>query len=120
MINYIQDPTYPTNEMGDIVEAEFQRQMDDDVGGGGDKTSSGDDGDGEESNSSSAQVGVGGSKGEVSSQMMTEILEQEANKGFGKGSCHLRFSGIRPLRGGGVPPFSAKEKILLFFTLIFR
>ena len=36
-----------------------------------------------------------------------------------KGSCHLRFSGIRPLRGGG-PPFSAKEKNLLFFTLIFR
>ena len=31
-----------------------------------------------------------------------------------KGSCHLRFSGIRPLRGGGVPPFSAKEKNLLF------
>ena len=39
---------------------------------------------------------------------------------FTKGSCHLRFSGIRPLRGGGVPPFSAKEKNLLFFTLIFR
>ena len=37
-----------------------------------------------------------------------------------KGSCHFRFSGIRPLRGGGVPPFSAKEKNLLFFTLIFR
>ena len=36
-----------------------------------------------------------------------------------KGSFHLRFSGIRPLRGG-VPPFSAKEKNLLFFTLIFR
>ena len=36
-----------------------------------------------------------------------------------KGSCHLRFSGIRPLRGG-VPPFSTKEKNLLFFTLIFR
>ena len=31
-----------------------------------------------------------------------------------KGSCHLRFSGIRPSRGGGVPPFSAKEKNLLF------
>ena len=39
---------------------------------------------------------------------------------YDKGSCHLRFSGIRPLRGGGVPPFSAKEKNLLFFTLIFR
>ena len=37
-----------------------------------------------------------------------------------KGTCHLRFSGIRPLRGGEVPPFSAKEKNLLFFTLIFR
>ena len=37
-----------------------------------------------------------------------------------KGSCQKRFSGIRPLRGGGVPPFSAKEKNLLFFTLIFR
>ena len=36
-----------------------------------------------------------------------------------KGSFHLRFSGIRPLRGG-VPPFSAKEKNLLFFTLILR
>ena len=114
MINYIQDPTYPTNEMGDIVEAEFQRQMDDDVGGGGDKTSSGDDGDGEESNSSSAQVGVGGSKGEVSSQMMTEILEQEANKGFGKGSCHLRFSGFCPLKGGGYPPSPLRKKFFFF------
>ena len=38
----------------------------------------------------------------------------------GKGSFHSRFSGIRPLRGGGLPPFSAKEKNLLFFTLIFR
>ena len=36
-----------------------------------------------------------------------------------KGTCQKRFSGIRPLRGG-VPPFSAKEKILLFFTVIFR
>ena len=40
---------------------------------------------------------------------------------LGKGRCHLRFSGFCPLRGGeGVPPFSAKEKNLLFFTLIFR
>ena len=37
-----------------------------------------------------------------------------------KGSFQKRFSGIRPLMGGGVPPFSAKEKNLLFFTLIFR
>ena len=37
-----------------------------------------------------------------------------------KGSFQKRFSGIRPLRGGGVPPFSAKEKNLLFFRLIFR
>ena len=71
--------------MDDIEEAEFQRQMDDDIGGGGDKTSAGDDGDGEESDSSSPQVAVGGSKGEVSSQMMTEILEKEVTMGFGKG-----------------------------------
>ena len=89
MINYIQDPTYPTNEMGDIVEAEFQRQMDDDIGGGGDKTSAGDDGDGEESDSSSAQVAVGGSKGEASSQTITEILEKELNKGLGEGNFVL-------------------------------
>ena len=31
--------------MDDIEEAEFQRQMDDDIGGGGGKTSAGDDGD---------------------------------------------------------------------------
>ena len=31
-----------------------------------------------------------------------------------KGTYQKRFSGIRPLRGGGVPPFSAKEKNLLF------
>ena len=37
-----------------------------------------------------------------------------------KGTCQKRFSGFFPLRGGGVPPLSAKEKILLFFTLIFR
>ena len=36
-----------------------------------------------------------------------------------KGSCQKRFSGFCPLRGG-VPPLSAKEKILLFFPLIFR
>ena len=35
-----------------------------------------------------------------------------------KGTFQKRFSGIRPLRGGGVPPFSANEKN--FFTLIFR
>ena len=37
-----------------------------------------------------------------------------------KGTCQKSFSGFCPLRGGVVPPFSAKEKILLFFTLIFR
>ena len=38
-----------------------------------------------------------------------------------KGTCQKRFSGIRPLRGGvGVPPFSAKEKNLLFSPMIFR
>ena len=37
-----------------------------------------------------------------------------------KGRFQKRFRGIRPLRGGGVPPFSAKEKNLLFFRLIFR
>ena len=36
-----------------------------------------------------------------------------------KGTFQKRFSGFCPLRGG-VPPFSAKEKNLLFFTLIFR
>ena len=38
----------------------------------------------------------------------------------GKGRFQKRFSGIRPLRGGGVPPLSAKEKNLLFLRLIFR
>ena len=36
-----------------------------------------------------------------------------------KGTFQKRFSRFCPLRGG-VPPLSAKEKILLFFTLIFR
>ena len=35
-----------------------------------------------------------------------------------KGTFQKRFSGFCPLRGG-VPPLSANEKILLFFTLIF-
>ena len=41
-------------------------------------------------------------------------------KGLGGGgitwTCQKRFSGFCPLRGGGVPPFSAKEKILFFHT----
>ena len=37
-----------------------------------------------------------------------------------KGTCHLRFSGIRPLSGGGDPPFPPKEKTLFFFPLFFR
>ena len=53
-----------------------------------------------------------------------EVVDEGTQQGTGnipdKGTYHLRFSGIRPLRGGGVPPFSAKEKNLLFFTLIFR
>ena len=32
----------------------------------------------------------------------------------GKGSCHLRFSGIRPLRGGGYPPFPLRKKTFFF------
>ena len=39
---------------------------------------------------------------------------------IGKGRCQKRFSGFCPLRGGGVPPLSAKEKNLLFSRLIFR
>ena len=31
-----------------------------------------------------------------------------------KGSCHLRFSGIRPLRGGGYPPFPLRKKTFFF------
>ena len=31
-----------------------------------------------------------------------------------KGSCHLRFSGIRPLRGGGTPPFPLRKKTFFF------
>ena len=27
-----------------------------------------------------------------------------------KGTCHLRFSGIRPLRGGGYPPIPLRKK----------
>ena len=31
-----------------------------------------------------------------------------------KGTCHLRFSGIRPLRGGGSPPFPLRKKSFFF------
>ena len=31
-----------------------------------------------------------------------------------KGSCDLRFSGIRPLRGGGYPPFPLRKKTFFF------
>ena len=35
--------------------------------------------------------------------------------GLSKGSCHLRFSGIRPLRGGwGYPPFPLRKKTFFF------
>ena len=43
-----------------------------------------------------------------------------ASKKSSKGARQKRFSGFCPLRGGGYPPNSAKEKILLLFTLIFR
>ena len=44
----------------------------------------------------------------------------ETIDGVLKGTFQKRFSGFCPLRGGGGTPLSAKEKILLFFTLIFR
>ena len=31
-----------------------------------------------------------------------------------KGRCHLRFSGIPPLRGGGGPPFPLRKKTFFF------
>ena len=31
-----------------------------------------------------------------------------------KGSCQKRFSGIRPLRGGGYPPFPLRKKTFFF------
>ena len=31
-----------------------------------------------------------------------------------KGTFHLRFSGIRPLRGGGYPPFPLRKKTFFF------
>ena len=36
------------------------------------------------------------------------------------GNLSFRFQRNASVKGGGVPPFSAKEKNLLFFTLIFR
>ena len=35
-------------------------------------------------------------------------------KHLSKGGCHLRFSGIRPLRGGGYPPFPLRKKTFFF------
>ena len=63
--------------------------MDDDMSGGVDEMPGGDDGGGKESDVSSAHVAVGGSKGETSSHMMTEIVEKELNKGLGKGNFVL-------------------------------
>ena len=57
-----------------------------------------------------------GDSEEEAEQDKKEVYEEEQDKG----SFQKRFSGFCPLRGGGVPPLSAKEKILLFFTLIFR
>ena len=31
-----------------------------------------------------------------------------------KGTCQKRFSGIRPLRGGGYPPFPLRKKTFFF------
>ena len=39
---------------------------------------------------------------------------QPSNSGSGKGSCQKRFSGIRPLRGGGYPPFPLRKKTFFF------
>ena len=55
----------------------------------------------------------------ITSALETTFLSLLVKIACTKGGCHLRFSGFCPL-GGGVPPFSAKEKNLLFFTLIFR
>ena len=59
------------------------------MSGGVDEMPGGDDGGGKESDVSSAHVAVGGSKGEASSETMTDILEQELNKGLGEGNFVL-------------------------------
>ena len=49
----------------------------------------------------------------------TPIIDSNGEKGI---NSQKKFDEIvlHPMHGGGVPPFSAKEKNLLFFTLIFR
>ena len=43
-----------------------------------------------------------------------------AKNGRGLGKLSFTFQRNSSVKGGGVPPFSAKEKNLLFFSLIFR
>ena len=64
-------------------------------------------------------ITVVGDKGATKCQPLNHLWRNDFERG-NKGTFHLRFSGIRPLRGGGVPPFAAKEKNLLFFRLKFR
>ena len=54
---------------------------------------------------------------EIRRKTNKNIVKQTKRRERDKGTFQKRFSGFCPLRGGGVPPLSAKEKILLFFTL---
>ena len=67
-----------------------------------------------------SEKGGWGGRGAVSSGLFVLLNSMIKKICRPKGTFQKRFSGIRPLRGGGVPPFSAKEKNLLFFRLIFR
>ena len=75
--------------MDGVEEAENQTQMDDDMRGVVDEMPADDDGEGKERDGSSVHVAVGGSKGEASSQTITEILEKELKKGLGEGNFVL-------------------------------
>ena len=75
--------------MDGIEEADNQTQMDDNMRSVVDEMPADDDGEGKERDGSSVHVAVGGSKGETSSHMMTEIVEKELNKGLGKGNFVL-------------------------------
>ena len=52
-------------------------------------------------------IGAEGAEGAIGSEGVMGAEED-------KGSCHLRFSGIRPLRGGEYPPFPLRKKTFFF------
>ena len=57
---------------------------------------------------------ISGERGFLLNTEVLHLLSLPEDAEVCKGTFHLRFSGIRPLRGGGYPPFPLRKKTFFF------